>query len=129
MTNPRAKVYLADMRLKLPAPMNVPAELAVLLMETAIKAIRSSAGPARKRPRKGQTLRPGPDSPLWNALSSAARAQCKARGDRVKVGRILGLPRQRITEMLRSRKHLPDAERTLMLLVWLHARAHGREFG
>lgn len=113
---------------KLPAQLDIPAELSLMLVEAAIKAARAAATTTlRKRPRRGQALKPGPDTPLWNALAASVDAQFVRRGERARLGRVLGLPRQRVTEMLRFRTHLPDAERTLMLLVWLHARQHGRD--
>jgi hypothetical protein len=113
---------------KLPPQLVIPAELSVALIGAAVKAARASAATSlRKRARKGQVLRPGPDTPLWNALAATLQAQFSRRGESARLGRVLGLPRQRMTEMLRNRKHLPDAERTLMLLVWLHARQHGQD--
>ena len=44
------------------------------------------------------------------------------RGEKVALGRFLGLPRQRIHDLLRRRSQMPDAERTLMLLAWLSAQ-------
>ena len=64
---------------------------------------------------------------MWNALASCVLAHFNRRGERTRLARVLGLPRQRVTELLRTRQHLPDAERTLTLLVWLHARQHGRD--
>jgi hypothetical protein len=92
---------------------------------------RESAGSfvRRHRPRRGETLKPGPETPLWNAVATAVAAEFRKRGERVRLARVLRLPRQRVTEMLRSRRRLPDAERTLELLVWLHARRHGRDLG
>jgi hypothetical protein len=114
---------------RLPAQLEIQADLAIALVEAAVKAARAAAasGPLRRRSRRGQTLKPGVDTPLWNALSAAVTAEFKRRGERVRLARVLGLPRQRLTEILRTRRHLPDAERALMLLVWLHARRHGRD--
>jgi hypothetical protein len=81
------------------------------------------------RPRRGQTLRPGVDTPLWNALIQALRAKLTRRGEKVKLGRFLGLPRQRIDDFLIGRRALPDAERTLLLLHWLDAKNRGIDIG
>ncbi|HUR58676.1 MAG TPA: hypothetical protein VM029_13270 [Opitutaceae bacterium] len=70
-------------------------------------------------------MKPGVETPLWNALAAAIEAQLKRRGERVRLARVLGWPRQRVTEMLRARSLQPDAERTLLLLVWLNARRRG----
>lgn len=77
------------------------------------------------RPRRGHTLKPGVDTPLWNELTEALRSKLTRRGDKVNLGRFLGLPRQRIDDFLRGHSALPDAERTLLLLQWLHAKNKG----
>jgi len=114
---------------RLPAQLDIPAGLAVSLMEAAAKSIRRSLREASRarRPRRGETLKPGPETPLWNELAAAVRARLTRRGEKTHLGRILCLPRQRIHELLRTRHHQPDAERTLLLLVWLHARNEGRD--
>ena len=115
----------------LPAALAFPAELAVILAEAAADAIRRSLKPVResRRPRRGATLRPGVQTPLWNALAAAVRARLTRYGEQAKLARLLGLPRQRVHELLNARNHQPDAERTLLLLVWLQARAEGRDLG
>jgi hypothetical protein len=55
------------------------------------------------------------------------RSQLVRRGEKAKLARVLGLPRQRLHEFLLERRALPDAERTLLLLVWLQARRQGRD--
>jgi len=114
---------------KLPPQLDLPAELAVALMEAAVKSIRRTLQEARRarQPRRGETLKPGTDTPIWNELATAVRAQLTRRGDKAKLGRVLGLPRQRVNELLRVRSYLPDAERTLLLLVWLQARRAGQD--
>ena len=118
-----------NLPLRLPVQLDIPAALAVSLMEAATKSIRRALQETYRdrRPRRGQTLKPGPETPLWNELASAVRAHLRRRGEKARLGRILGLPRQRIHEFLRARHHLPDAERTLLLLVWLQVRNEGRE--
>ena len=110
----------------LPPQLAIPADLAYDLVDAAVR-IASDAIKRKLRPprRRGQTLRPGLDTPLWNALAAAILAKFRRRGERARLARVLRLPRQRVTEMLRNRRHLPDAERTLMLLLWLHARNTG----
>lgn len=112
---------------KLPSQLQLPAELAVALLEVAAKTARATRH-AMHRPRstrRGQTLRPGGHTPLWNELAAAVRAQLTRYGDKAKLGRLLGLPRQRINDLLIARRYLPDAERTLLLLAWLHSRQQG----
>ncbi|HWA88043.1 MAG TPA: hypothetical protein VG710_17575 [Opitutus sp.] len=107
----------------------MPAEIAVSLMEAAVEVARRNAKILlrSRRPRRGQTLHPGIDTPLWNVLASACEAQFTRYGEKARLARVLGLPRQRVHELLRARRHLPDAERTLLLLAWLHARRNGSD--
>lgn len=117
------------MSVRLPYSLEIQADLALALGEAAVKGARALAAalPSRKRPKRGETLKPGVDTPMWNALAAAVEAQLKHRGERVRLARLLGWPRQRVTELMRGRARLPDAERTLLLLAWLHARRHGRD--
>ncbi len=73
----------------------------------------------RTRQSRGGTLRPGTETPLWNALAAEARRRTRRRGDKVNLGRHLGVPRQRIHEYLKAGSAAPDAERTLQLLLWI----------
>lgn len=69
----------------------------------------------------GKTLRPGKDTPLWNELRGQLRPHLKKRGQQANLGRLLGLPRQRINQFVTGGGQMPDAERTLQLLAWLVA--------
>lgn len=124
--NASAAVIRSGMQNGLPPQLAIPADMAYELVDAAVR-IASDAIKRKLRPpqRRGQTLRPGLDTPLWNALAAAILAKFRRRGERARLARVLRLPRQRVTEMLRNRRHLPDAERTLMLLLWLHARNTG----
>lgn len=73
----------------------------------------------RPRIKRGATLRPSDDTPLWNALVSLVEPRLYRRGSRALLARELGLHRARIGEYFRRRAAMPDAERTLRLLVWL----------
>lgn len=107
--------------------LDLPFDLAWELTAAAVQGAREAVRQTMRRPhRRGQRLRPGLDSPLWNALAAAVLAEFRRRGDRAKLARFLGHPRQRITEMLRYRRHLPDAERTLLLLLWVQHRRYER---
>ena len=103
------------------------------LLDLLLLAAEDSAKTARKtyreqtRSRRGATLRPGPETPLWNELAAAAREQLHVYGDKAKLARILGVPRQRVHQYLQSATACPDAERTLLLLSWTHARRQGRD--
>jgi hypothetical protein len=112
-----------------PRQLDISLELAVALMEAAVKSARQAAKSAyrHRRPRVGETLKPGVDTPLWNELSRAVETRLTRYGEKARLGRVLGLPRQRVHEILRARRHLPDAERTLLLLAWLHARNSGSD--
>jgi len=98
-----------------------------LLADAAFLAARSAHRQVQRamRPRRGQTLRPGADTPLWNELVGALRASLTTYGDKAKLGRYLGLPRQRIDDFLHGKRALPDGERTLLLLHWLDAKKRG----
>ena len=115
---------------RFPPQLELPVGLAIALMEAAADSVRTSIQQhqRRKRPRRGATLRPGADTPLWNELVAAVRSQLTGRyGEKARLGRILGLPRQRVNEFLRNRAYLLDAERALLLLVWLQLRRQGQD--
>jgi hypothetical protein len=50
----------------------------------------------RPRVRRGAALRPGKATPLWNELRALLRLRPRKYGEHVNLGRLLGLPRQRI---------------------------------
>jgi hypothetical protein len=122
---------MPDMTPRLPKSIDVPLELVMLLAEAAVTEARGAAqqGAARRRPRRGETLKPGPDTPLWNALATALSSELKKRGESARLARLLEMPRERVTEMIRQRRRMPDAERTLILLLWLQARRSGGDPG
>ncbi len=116
--------------LKIHPKMQLPAELSLALFEAAAASARAAARlmlVEKSRPRVGQTLRPGPATPLWNTLVKQARPHLRKRGEKVKLARILGLPRQRIQDCLTAGTACLDAERTLLLLCWVARRQHGQE--
>lgn len=81
----------------------------------------------RLRPRSaGGTIRPGRDTPLWNKLAAELRPLLKKRGEKAQLARLLGLHRQAVNEFFASGSRMPDAERTLLLLEWLHVRQAGK---
>jgi hypothetical protein len=129
-------VRASGMRNALPIPagfreLDLLAKLASQFAVAAVEASRKAAQESAfsRRVRRGATLRPGRNTPLWNELARAVNAQFRRRGDRVNLGRILGLPRQRIYELFGRNRYLPDAERTLLLLLWLQARRAGQDLG
>jgi hypothetical protein len=110
--------------------MELPAGLALLLFEAAAASMRAAAR-QRSRPdsgpRPGQSLRPGSGTPIWNELARQTQPYLKKRGEKVKLARILGVPRQRVNDYLHASTACPDAERALLLLCWLSCRQQGRE--
>lgn len=101
--------------------------LADLLASTAHESVRVLRQARRKgayaRPSKGATLRPGPGTPLWNKLACLAAEQIGRKyGDKAALGRVLGVPRQRVHDYLIAKTACPDTERALRLLVWLGTR-------
>ena len=76
--------------------------------------------PAKPKPRRrGATLRPGVETPLWLALVSRVRPHLRAYGAKSRLAHELGLDPSRISQFFVKRSAQPDAERTLMLLGWL----------
>jgi hypothetical protein len=81
---------------------------------------------SRRRSRKGgATLRPGRETPLWNELRRQLRPHLRKYGHQANLGRLLGLPRQRVNAYVTRCSQMPDAERTLQLLAWLYAVRSG----
>ena len=99
-------------------------ELAEMLEQAARATSRSlrQKHHAWTRPRAGATLRPGPGTPLWNELARIAAAQTVRYGEKAKLGRHLGVPRQRVHEYLIAQTACPDTERALLLITWLLTR-------
>ena len=87
----------------------------------SVKALRQSYH-RRTRLRIGSTLRPGPDTPIWNELAKVTAAHLTHWGDKALLARQLGVPRQRLHEYLVAKTACPDTERALHLLAWLLAR-------
>jgi hypothetical protein len=95
------------------------AEIIELSARELEKAVHKRREARRPRIKRGATLRPSDDTPLWNALSSLVGPRLRRRGARTLLARELGLHRARIGEFFNRRSTMPDAERTLRLLVWL----------
>jgi hypothetical protein len=101
-------------------------ELVEDLIEAAAKAARQAAAAraaeARRRHQPNRprlTLRPGLETPLWNELVHQIRPHLRKYGAKAQLARLLGLPRQRLQDCLKSGSASLDAERTLQLLGWL----------
>ncbi len=104
---------------------SLAAGLAEAAQASAKAAMRAKA---KRRPRttRGATVRPGPLTPLWNELAKTARQLMQRRGEKANLARFLGVPRQRVHQYIMEQSAAPDAERTLLLLAWVHARQTGR---
>lgn len=109
-------------RVEIPAKLG---ELLLIFAETVAQRTAQAYRVARST-RKGATLRPGKDTPLWNELRAQLRPHLRKRGAQAYLGRLLGLPRQRVHAYLTDGSQMPDAERTLQLLAWLVAAQSGQ---
>lgn len=111
-----------------PKSLEVPLKLGELIVEAAAAMAEHSPKAFRVggRRRGGRTLRPGPETPLWNELRAQLHPLLGQHGDQAMLARMLGLPRQRINDFVTGGGKMPDAERTLQLLAWLMAAKHGR---
>ncbi|MBS0633237.1 MAG: hypothetical protein JSS11_15105 [Verrucomicrobia bacterium] len=85
-----------------------------------LRDARRNFRPGKSRTKRGATLRPSVDTPLWNALIPLVRARLRRRGDRALLARELSVHPSRITEFFDRPSAMPDAERTLLLLLWLN---------
>jgi hypothetical protein len=106
---------------KFPSPFNLPAAVT----DALITAAESMAADPRKalrlsrRGARGDTLKPGLQTLLWNSLVAQVRPHLKIHGESAKLARLLGLHRQAIHSYFTAGTRMPDAERTLQLLAWL----------
>ncbi len=95
------------------------AELIGAVDRDLTKAMHKRREARRPRIKRGATLRPSDNTPLWNALVSLVGPRLRRRGTRALLARELGVHRARIGEYFKGHSAMPDAERTLRLLVWL----------
>jgi hypothetical protein len=102
-------------------------ELAIdSLIDAARETGLQTAKLVRDRHKKSfRTLKPGPDTPLWNELRRRVAGQVVKRGEQSILARFLGIPRQRVHLIIKAGSASPDAERTLLLLAWVIAREQG----
>ena len=107
----------------IPRSLELPIQLAdIILQASASYAAQSiKAFQIGRRPKRGVTLRPGRETPLWNELRAQLRPHLHRYGTQANLARLLGLHRQRVNAFVTSRTQMPDAERTLQLLAWLAA--------
>lgn len=93
--------------------------------EAGLRALRKNLRARRKA--SYSTLRPGPETFMWNQLALHLRDEMRPPGTKVRVARYLGIPKQRISDFLAGRRRMPDAETTLRLLHWLAEKRAGRD--
>ncbi len=87
---------------------------------TAVALAQQMRKQMKSEPRsRGATLRPSVDTPLWNALVAAVKPELAKHGRKALLARELDLDPARVTEFFVTGKAMPDAERTLELLLWL----------
>lgn len=104
--------------------MKLPIAAGELIIDVAAFLAPHAAKAFQLRPsgrRAGKTLRPGSETPMWNAVQAELRQHLRKYGAQAHLGRWLGLPRQRVNAFVRSGTEMPDCERTLQLLIWLAA--------
>ena len=95
-------------------------ELGALAVEHAQRA--NQRRKEARRPRKGATLRPGDETPLWSAVVEKVRPHLRVRGAKANLARVLEVPRQRVHDYFVAGTQMPDAERMIHVLLWLAAR-------
>jgi hypothetical protein len=113
-----------------PYALTMTGELVQGLFTAAMKSAQhfaAATGRPDYRPTRGVTLRPGADTPLWNEIVRRALPHLKRRGEKARLARILGVPRQRLNDYLKTGRACPDAERALLLLCWVASREQGQE--
>jgi len=111
-----------------PQSAELPIKLGELILDAAELMVRQSAKAYRisRRGQRGETLRPGRETPLWNELREQLRPHLGKHGAQARLARLLSLPRQRVNAFVTGGGQMPDAERTLQLLAWLMAVRYGR---
>lgn len=110
-------------------PLDTPFRFDEILLDAAKEIAKQSSKAFRLEKRRGgggKTLRPGKDTPLWNALLAELEPQLKKHGAQAELARLLGLDRQAVHAFVKSRTRMPDAERTLQLVAWLMAVREGQ---
>ena len=123
-------MYLRRNHPKLDVPVALVDLLVAASAAMAHQTVQAFRLEMRRRPALGgRTLRPGHETPLWNELRRQLRPHLRQYGHQANLGRLLGLPRQRINSFVTGGGQMPDAERTLQLLAWLMAVRQGRRPG
>lgn len=115
----------------LPARFTLYTDLIEILSEAAVDHAKRVAADRKfaRRKRIGDARKPGPDTPLWNALIEWVQPHLARRGAKSNLARVLGLPRQRVYDYFTRRTMMPDGEAILHLLLWLAAQESTLEPG
>ena len=83
----------------------------VIAAEATLRGARRASAQLRRKSR-GHTLRPGAGTPLWNELARAVHAHATRFGDKARLARVLGVPRQRVDDYLVARRRQPGQRRS-----------------
>ena len=103
-------------------------DIGLMLGEAAVDGTKQSLAELRPRRRGSyRTRRPGAETPAWNACSGLLREELKFPGAKARLARYLGIPRQRLSDFLSSRRRLPDAELALQMIHWLAQKRAGKD--
>lgn len=121
---------------RLPLGIEALSEFVGLLGEAGVVAARrASRATFRAIDRRGGKALPSPSpaespaesaTPMWDVLRDQLRAALAPPNAKARLGRYLGVPRQRVTDYLNGRRQ-PDGETTLRLLHWLAATRAGHD--
>jgi predicted aminopeptidase len=109
--------------------LDTPFRIDEILADAAKEIAKQSSKAFRLEKRRdgsGKTLRPGKDTPLWNALLAELAPHLEKHGVQAQLARLLGLDRQAVHAIVKARTRMPDAERTLQFVAWLMAVREGR---
>jgi transcriptional regulator with XRE-family HTH domain len=101
-------------------------ELLILAAEESGNHIRNS----RRKHFPHRTIarrHPGEATPLWNAVAEMLQLELQPYGSKSRLARFLGVPPQRVSDWLRGRRRLPNAETLLQILYWLNESRAGRD--
>lgn len=103
-----------------PAQLRSVEPLLLLIESLGVEIVRELRKRSRPRARpRGRILRPGIETPHWLALVELARPHLRRRGAKALLARELGLHKGRVSQFFSRQTAMPDAERTLLLLIWL----------
>ena len=109
------------------APLFAFADALEELSRELVREAKKRADAKRQRAKRGVTLRPGSETPLWNAVVAMTKPQLGRRDARATLARELGVHRARIGEFFDKGSAMPDAERALQTLILLARSARATD--